>query len=101
MAEFSLDIDEIKNDVENTIKEEEVKLENSNLKNQADQNATAIFEADLNNPQEREGILKPLDNFGLSDMSKSASWPQDLLTSQKEARMLKILERNWLNLTCR
>jgi uncharacterized protein YaaN involved in tellurite resistance len=80
MAEFSLDIDEIKNDVENTIKEEEVKLENSNLKNQADQNATAIFEADLNNPQEREGILKPLDNFGLSDMSKSASRNEMLAT---------------------
>ena len=80
MAEFSLDIDEIKNDVETTIKEEEIKLENSNLKNQAENNATAIFEADLNNPQERESILKPLDNFGMDDMSKSASRNEMLAT---------------------
>ncbi|WP_295610045.1 toxic anion resistance protein [uncultured Methanobrevibacter sp.] len=80
MAEFSLDIDEIKNDVENTIKEEEVKLENSNLKNQAQDNATAIFDADLNNPQEREGIMKPLDNFGMEDMSKSAARNEMLAT---------------------
>ena len=80
MAEFSLDIDEIKNDVETTIKEEEVKLENSNLKNQADDNAAAIFDADFNNPQEREGILKPLDNFGMDDMSKSAARNEMLAT---------------------
>ena len=80
MAEFSLDIDEIKNDVETTIKEEEIKLENSNLKNQAEENATAIFDADLNNPQERESILKPLDNFGMDDMSKSASRNEMLAT---------------------
>ena len=80
MAEFSLDIDEIKNDVENTIKEEEVKLENSNLKNQAQDNATAIFDADFNNPQEREGIMKPLDNFGMEDMSKSAARNEMLAT---------------------
>lgn len=80
MAEFSLDIDEIKNDVETTIKEEEIKLENSNLKNQAQNNVTAIFEADLTNPQEREGILKPLDNFGMDDMSKAASRNEMLAT---------------------
>ena len=80
MAEFSLDIDEIKNDVETTIKEEEEKLENSNLKNQAKDNAVAIFDADLNNPQERESILKPLDNFGMADMSKSASRNEMLAT---------------------
>ncbi len=80
MAEFSLDIDEIKHDVETSLKEEEEKLENSNLKTQADNNATAIFEADLNNPQERESILKPLDNFGMSDMSKSASRNEMLAT---------------------
>ncbi|WP_407410132.1 toxic anion resistance protein [Methanobrevibacter sp.] len=80
MAEFSLDIDQIKNDVETTIKEEEEKLENSNLKNQAKDNAVAIFDADLNNPQERESILKPLDNFGMADMSKSASRNEMLAT---------------------
>ncbi|WP_407393085.1 toxic anion resistance protein [Methanobrevibacter sp.] len=73
MAEFSLNVDEIKKDVETSLKDEEEKLENSNLKDQAQENATAIFESDLNNPQEREQILKPLDNFGLNEMSKSAS----------------------------
>ena len=62
MAEFSLNVDEIKEDVETTIKEEEKKLENSNIKNQAQDNAVAIFETDLDNPQAREAILKPLDN---------------------------------------
>ena len=80
MAEFSLDIDEIQKDVEDTIKEEEVKLENSNLKQKADENAVAIFETDLNNPAEREGILKPLENFGMDDISKSASRNEMLAT---------------------
>ena len=80
MAEFSLDVDEIKKDVETSLKDEEEKLENSNIKNQAQDNATAIFDADLNNPQEREKILQPLDNFGLADMSKSASHNEMLST---------------------
>lgn len=80
MAEFSLDIDEIKKDVEDTIKEEEVKLENSNIKDKASENAVAIFETDLNNPTEREGILKPLENFGMDDMSRSASRNEMLAT---------------------
>ena len=81
MAEFSLDIDEIKSDVEKSLKEEEEKLENTSaIKTQADNNATAIFEADLNNPQERESILKPLENFGMDDMSKSASRNEMLAT---------------------
>ena len=80
MAEFSLDVDEIKNDVETSLKDEEKKLENSNLKNQAQNNAVAIFDADLNNPREREEILKPLDNFGLNEMTKSASHNEMLST---------------------
>ena len=80
VAEFSLDIDEIKNDVETSIKQEEEKLENSNLKNKAQNNAVAIFDTDFNNPQERESILKPLDNFGMADMSKSASRNEILAT---------------------
>ena len=71
MAEFSLDVDEIKKDVETTLKDEEEKLENSNLKNQANENAVAIFESDLNNPSERESILRPIENFGMEDISKS------------------------------
>lgn len=80
MAEFSLNVDEIKEDVETTIKDEEKKLENSNLKNQAQDNAVAIFDADLDNPQEREAILKPLDNFGLNEMTKSAAHNEMLAT---------------------
>lgn len=80
MTEFSLDVDGIKEDVENSLNEEKTKLENSNLKNQANDNAVAIFDADLDNPQERENILKPLDNFGLNEMSKSASHNEMLST---------------------
>ena len=103
MAEFSLDVDEIKKDVETSLKEEEEKLENSNLKDQAQANAVAIFDTDLNNPQERENILKPLDNFGLNEMSKSASHNEilatrfvDLTKGGKEADNLseKLLELN-------
>lgn len=73
MAEFSLNVDEIKDEVEDTLKKEEEKLENSNIKNQAESNAVAIFDADLNNPTERESIIKPLENFGLNEMTRSAS----------------------------
>ncbi|MBR0271673.1 MAG: toxic anion resistance protein [Methanobrevibacter sp.] len=72
MAEFSLNIDQIENEVEDTIKVEQEKLQNSNLKTQAENNAVAIFDADLNNPVERENILKPLDSFGLNDMNRSS-----------------------------
>ena len=80
MAEFSLDVDGIKEDVEKSINVEKEKLEDSNLKTQAGDNAQAIFDADLTNPQEREGILKPLDNFGLNEMSRSASHNERLAT---------------------
>ena len=80
MAEFSLDIDGIKEDVETSLNDEKEKLENSNLKNQANANAVAIFDADLENPQARENILKPLNNFGLNEMSRSASHNEMLST---------------------
>lgn len=80
MAEFSLNVDEIKQDVETTLKEEEKKLEDSNIKNQAQDNAVAIFGTDLNNPKEREQILKPLDEFGLNEMSRSAAHNEMLAT---------------------
>ena len=80
MAEFSLDVDEIKKDVETSFKEEEEKLEDSGLKEQAQGNAVAIFESDLDNPQERENILRPLDDFGLNEMTKSASHNEILAT---------------------
>lgn len=80
MAEFSLNVDEIQKDVETSLKDEEEKLENSNIKDQAQENAVAIFDADLNNPQERENILKPLDNFGLNEMNRSAQRNEMLST---------------------
>lgn len=80
MAEFSLDVDGIKENVENSIKEEQEKLDTPVIKDQASNNAEAIFEADLDNPQAREGILKPLDNFGLNEMSRSASHNEMLST---------------------
>ena len=72
MAEFSLNIDQIENEVEDTIKVEQEKLQNSNIKSQAENNAVAIFDADLDNPVERENILKPLDSFGLNEMNRSS-----------------------------
>jgi uncharacterized protein YaaN involved in tellurite resistance len=80
MAEFSLNIDEIENEVNDTIKVEQEKLENSNLKSQAENNAVAIFDADLNDPSQRENILKPLDNFGLNEMERSTQRNQLLST---------------------
>ncbi|MEE1156182.1 MAG: toxic anion resistance protein [Methanobrevibacter sp.] len=80
MSEFSLDIDKIENEVNDTIKVEQEKLENSNLKTQADKNAVAIFDADFSNPSERENILKPLDDFGLNDMARSSQRNQLLST---------------------
>lgn len=73
MPEFSLDVDEIQNEVKKTMEIEEEKLENSNLKDQAQQNAVAIFDSDLNDPVQRENIVKPVENFGLSDMRRSSS----------------------------
>lgn len=80
MTEFSLDIDGIKENVENSINEEKQKLDTPVIKNQASSNAEAIFETDLNNPQARDNILKPLDNFGLNEMSRSASHNEMLST---------------------
>ena len=57
MAEFSLDVNGIKKDVEESLNEEKEKYENSNIKQQADDNAVAIFDADLNDPKERENIV--------------------------------------------
>ena len=73
MAEFSLDINGIKKEVENTIKTEENNLQNPKFQKQAENNAVAIFKTDFNNPNERQNILKPLDDFGISTISRSAS----------------------------
>ena len=72
MSEFSLNVDEIEKEVNDTIKVEQEKLENSNIKSQAQSNAVAIFDADLDNPIERENIIKPLEEFGLNEMTRSS-----------------------------
>lgn len=73
MAEFSLDVQEIKDDVEKSFKEEEEKLANPEIKKQADENAKAIFESDFDDVAARETILKPLDDFGLNAINRSAN----------------------------
>ncbi|MDR3222407.1 MAG: toxic anion resistance protein [Methanobrevibacter sp.] len=73
MSEFSLDIKEITQEVENTIKTEEENLEKSEIQKQAENNAIAIFKADLDKPNERQTILKPLEDFGLSTINRSQS----------------------------
>ena len=73
MAEFSLNVKEIEKEVENTIKTEENNLQNSEFQTQAENNAVAIFKADFDNPSERQGILKPLDEFGVSAINRSQS----------------------------
>ena len=80
MAEFSLNVDEIQDEVKKTMEVEEEKLENSNLKNQAHENAVAIFESDLDDPVEREKIVKPMENFGLGEMKRSSATNELLAT---------------------
>ena len=103
MSEFSLDVDNIKEEVETSLNDEIEKLENSNIKNQANSNAKTIFDSDFNDPKAREEILKPLDNFGLNDMSKASTQNEmlstrcvDLTKGSKEADIIgdKLLELN-------
>lgn len=88
MAEFSLELEDTNKDTENKMKEldvEEIKKEvetnflndkkslpETEIQSRADENALAIFQVDLANPIERESILKPIDNFGLPAMDRSA-----------------------------
>ena len=73
MPEFSLDVQEIKEDVEKSLKEQEESLPNDEIKKQADDNAEAIFAADFDDVAARENILKPLDDFGLNAIKRSAN----------------------------
>ena len=73
MAEFSLDVQEIKEDVEKSFKEQEESLPTDEYKKQADENAEAIFESDFNDTAAREKILKPLDDFGINAINRSAN----------------------------
>ena len=72
MAEFTLDVPGIEKDVEKSLEEEKSSLPNEQIKEQADENAIAIFETDLDNVAERESITKPLEEFGLPAINRSA-----------------------------
>ena len=80
MAEFSLNVDDIQEEVETSIKKEEEKFDNDSVKQQADNNAIAIFDSDLDDPIAREAIIKPLEDFGLNEMSRSAARNEMLTT---------------------
>jgi uncharacterized protein YaaN involved in tellurite resistance len=74
MAGLTLDLVEIKENVEkNIIEEKEKKLQNPKLQALAKQNAVEIFSTDFDDPNKREAILKPLEEFGASTISRSAS----------------------------
>ncbi|MDO5848126.1 MAG: toxic anion resistance protein [Methanobrevibacter sp.] len=81
MAEFSLNIDEIEETVEKSLEEEKKNLPTEKIDEQANQNAIAIFNMDMNNIAERESIIKPLDDFGLAEMNRSAQ-RNNLLTGR-------------------
>ena len=82
MAEFSLDIDNIEEDVEKTLEEEKSKLPKDKIHTQADNNAVAIFETDLNDVNERDAILRSIENFGMDSMNKSSDKNNSLLNAQ-------------------
>ena len=81
MSEFSLNVNEIKEEVDKSLKEEEEKLPNAEIKKQADDNAAAIFDADFDDVSARENILKPLDEFGIGAINRSAN-KNNLLTTR-------------------
>ena len=93
MSEFSLNVNEIKEEVDKSLKEEEEKIANPAIKKQADENASAIFEANFDDVAARENILKPLDDFGLNAINRSAN-KNNLLVGEK----LEELDREIRNL---
>lgn len=84
MAEFSLDISEIEENVAESLEEEKSKLPTEKIQNRADENAIAIFNADFNDVTEREKIIKPLDNFGIITINRSAAKNNLLNTRLKD-----------------
>ena len=82
MAEFSLDINDIEKDVEKTLEEEKSSLPTDKIQKQADNNAIAIFETDLNDVNEREAIVKSIENFGAEPINKSSDKNNYLLKTQ-------------------
>ncbi len=82
MAEFSLDINDIEKDVEKTLEEEKSNLPTDKIQKQADNNAIAIFETDLNDLDQREDIVKSIENFGAEPINKSSEKNNYLLNMQ-------------------
>jgi uncharacterized protein YaaN involved in tellurite resistance len=73
MAEFSLDIKGIEKELEEKEAAEAAELaENEDIKKQAEENALAIMDGDFTDPNARQTILKPLEDFGSVAMSRSA-----------------------------
>lgn len=73
MAEFSLDIPGIERTVSQSLEEEKSKLPTDAIQLRADENALAIFNADFDDVDEREKIVKPLENFGLATINRSSN----------------------------
>lgn len=73
MAEFSLDIPEIEKSVSQGLEDEKSKLPTDTIQIRADENALAIFNTDFDDVQEREKIIKPLENFGLTTINRSSN----------------------------
>lgn len=84
MAEFSLDISEIEDKVSERLEEEKSNLPTEKIQNRADENAIAIFNTDFDNVNEREQIVKPLEEFGLATMTRSATKNNLLNTRLKD-----------------
>lgn len=82
MAEFSLDIDGIEEDVEKTLEEEKSNLPTEKIQEQANNNAIAIFETDLDDVNERDAILRSIEDFGVDSMNKSSDKNNSLLNAQ-------------------
>lgn len=73
MAEFSLDIPEIEKSVSQSLEDEKSKLPTDTIQIRADENALAIFNTDFDDVQEREKIIKPLENFGITTINRSSN----------------------------
>jgi uncharacterized protein YaaN involved in tellurite resistance len=73
MAEFTLNIKDIENELTPLDDTGENESENAVIRKRAEENALAIFEGNFNDPDARQTILRPLEEFGAAVMSKSAA----------------------------
>jgi uncharacterized protein YaaN involved in tellurite resistance len=73
MSQFTLDIAEIKREPESANNADLNSVVDPEIRKQAEQNVLAIFEGNFEDPNERQAILKPLDDFGQSVIDRSAT----------------------------